>query len=114
MNPLPPDDRVRPLADCLWRRGTRKTDAWIDRRVKDIGPSTMLRKWRGHDAEFLEEFRCRYNAEIRPRPKPLGRLQTLARQCIFSTCGVFHSAAVARRNCLLRRKLQGKANANHR
>jgi|SRR6185437_368499 len=103
--PAAPDDRARPLGGCLWRRGIRKTGAWIDRKVKDIGANTTLRKWPGYDPEFLEEFRCRYTAGVRPRPEPLGRLRALARQCIFAACGQFRYAAAALRNFPFRRKL---------
>jgi uncharacterized protein YeaO (DUF488 family) len=51
------------LVDRLWPRGIAKADldvAW----VKDVGPSTELRKWFGHDPERYEGFRIRYRAEL--------------------------------------------------
>ncbi len=42
-------DGTRILVDRLWPRGVRKADAAIDRWIKEIAPSTELRKWFGHD-----------------------------------------------------------------
>ena len=48
-DPPAPEDGVRVLVDRLWPRGLRKADAAIDRWLKDIAPSTELRRWFGHD-----------------------------------------------------------------
>jgi uncharacterized protein YeaO (DUF488 family) len=37
------------LVDRLWPRGVKKDDAAIDRWVKELAPSSELRKWFGHD-----------------------------------------------------------------
>jgi len=42
-------DGTRILIDRLWPRGLKKADAAIDQWVKDLAPSTALRKWFGHD-----------------------------------------------------------------
>ena len=57
-------DGTRILIDRLWPRGVRKVDAAIDQWVKDVAPSTALRKWFGHDPARWEEFRRRYAAEV--------------------------------------------------
>jgi Protein of unknown function, DUF488 len=44
-----PDDGTRILIDRLWPRGVKKADAAIDECMKEIAPSTNLRKWFGHD-----------------------------------------------------------------
>ncbi|MRR18197.1 MAG: DUF488 family protein, partial [Deltaproteobacteria bacterium] len=44
-----PDDGLRILVDRLWPRGLSKTDARIDLWLKEIAPSTELRRWFGHD-----------------------------------------------------------------
>lgn len=36
--------------------------------MRDVAPSTPLRKWFGHDPERYEEFRARYLAELRQEP----------------------------------------------
>jgi uncharacterized protein YeaO (DUF488 family) len=43
------EDGTRILVDRLWPRGVKKEDARIDLWLKDIGPSSDLRKWFGHD-----------------------------------------------------------------
>jgi uncharacterized protein YeaO (DUF488 family) len=56
------NDGVRILVDRLWPRGVRKANAAINQWMKDIAPSTALRKWFGHDPARWEEFRRRYVA----------------------------------------------------
>lgn len=43
------DDGYRVLVDRLWPRGISKQDAKIDLWLKEIAPSTELRKWFNHD-----------------------------------------------------------------
>jgi uncharacterized protein YeaO (DUF488 family) len=57
-------DGKRILIDRLWPRGVSKAEAGIDEWLKDLGPSTELRKWFGHDPEKWEEFRKRYIKEL--------------------------------------------------
>jgi uncharacterized protein YeaO (DUF488 family) len=59
------EDGVRILVDRVWPRGLRKEDAHIDEWMRDVAPSTELRRWYGHDPERYEEFRRRYLAELR-------------------------------------------------
>ena len=62
--PPSPDDGVRVLVDRLWPRGVRKSDAAIDRWLKEVAPSTELRRWFGHDPSRWEEFGRRYRVEL--------------------------------------------------
>ena len=59
-----PSDGRRLLVERLWPRGMKKEalvhDAWL----KDVAPSTALRKWFGHRPELWEEFVARYRAEL--------------------------------------------------
>ena len=68
-------DDVLGLIDRLWPRGVRKADAAIDQWVKDIAPSTALRKWFGHDTARWPEFRRRYATEVHRHPEYLSRLR---------------------------------------
>ena len=43
------DDGTRILVDRLWPRGLTKEKAKVDLWLKEIAPSTELRKWFGHD-----------------------------------------------------------------
>jgi uncharacterized protein YeaO (DUF488 family) len=58
------DDGFRILIDRLWPRGVSKEKAAIDLWLKEVSPSTELRKWFGHDPEKWEEFRTRYFKEL--------------------------------------------------
>ena len=59
------EDGVRILVDRVWPRGIRKPDAHIDEWMRDVAPSTELRRWYGHDPDRYVEFRRRYMAELR-------------------------------------------------
>ncbi len=58
-------DGVRVLVDRLWPRGVTKAKANIDLWVKDLAPTTELRKWFGHDPEKWSEFQIKYSAELK-------------------------------------------------
>jgi len=58
-------DGRRILVDRLWPRGLTKKKANVDLWLKDIAPSTELRKWFGHDPGRWEEFKERYLAELK-------------------------------------------------
>ena len=95
------------LVDRLWPRGLKKSDAAIDRWLKDIAPSTALRKWFAHDPARWPEFRRRYAAEIRRHPDQLAELHAIARKgpvtLIFSARDELRNDAVVLRNVLLGR-----------
>jgi len=57
-------DGRRLLVERLWPRGMRKEALLLDAWVKEVAPSTELRKWFGHDPERWTEFRRRYEAEL--------------------------------------------------
>jgi uncharacterized protein YeaO (DUF488 family) len=101
------DDGIRILIDRLWPRGVRKADAELDQWVKEIAPSTALRKWFGHDAARWPEFRRRYAEEIRQHPDELGQLRDLARKgpvtLVYSAHDELHNDAVVLRKLLLSR-----------
>ena len=57
-------DGMRILVERLWPRGVSKEKAAVDLWLKDLAPSTELRKWYGHDPEKWDEFRKRYWSEL--------------------------------------------------
>ncbi len=59
-----PKDGFRVLVDRVWPRGLTKEAARIDLWLRDVAPSTPLRKWFGHDPALWDEFRKRYFAEL--------------------------------------------------
>jgi uncharacterized protein YeaO (DUF488 family) len=66
--PLDPGDGQRVLVDRLWPRGLSKRDLADALWIRDVAPSTELRKWFGHKPERWTEFRRRYFAELRANP----------------------------------------------
>jgi uncharacterized protein YeaO (DUF488 family) len=66
----------------LWRRGLTKAKAKIDLWLKEIAPSTELRKWfhRGGENADWKEFRRRYLAELKNHSDDVGLLRSKMRQ----------------------------------
>jgi len=58
-------DGYRILVDRLWPRGVSKVAAHIDLWMRDIAPSTALRRWFNHDPAKWKEFCERYRIELR-------------------------------------------------
>ncbi|HEX6516652.1 MAG TPA: DUF488 family protein [Nocardioidaceae bacterium] len=52
------------LVDRVWPRGVAKKDLDVDAWVKEVAPSTDLRKWFNHDPQRWPEFRRRYLDEL--------------------------------------------------
>jgi uncharacterized protein YeaO (DUF488 family) len=61
------DDGERILVERLWPRGLTKLEAKIDLWLKEIAPSTELRRWFGHDPDKWDGFRQRYQKELRDK-----------------------------------------------
>jgi uncharacterized protein YeaO (DUF488 family) len=75
---LPTDnDGARVLVDRLWPRGLTKERAKIDVWMKEIAPTTELRKWFGHDSLRWDEFRARYILELKSNIEGVRRLKEL-------------------------------------
>ena len=79
--PLAPEDGYRVLVDRLWPRGLAKEAAAVDLWLKEIAPSTELRKWFGHDPERWPGFVQRYREELKTaeRRAALERLREAVR-----------------------------------
>lgn len=75
-----PDDGFRVLVDRLWPRGMTKERAQADLWLKDVAPSTSLRKWFGHDRAKWEAFKHRYSLELEEKPDAVARLRDEAKQ----------------------------------
>lgn len=107
--PAEADDGTRVLVDRLWPRGVRKADAAIDLWLKEIAPSTELRKWFGHDPARWDEFRARYSSDLRAHPELLDQLRTLARKgtltLVYAAHDEQHNDAVVLRAVILGRRL---------
>ena len=71
----------RILVDRLWPRGVSRTDAGIERWLRDVAPSTELRQWYGHTPARFAQFGRRYRKElsIGPAHEALTELDSMAR-----------------------------------
>jgi uncharacterized protein YeaO (DUF488 family) len=70
-------DGIRVLVDRLWPRGVSKERARVDLWLKDLGPSTGLRKWFGHEPSRFAEFTKRYIAEIEENQELVAQIRAL-------------------------------------
>lgn len=100
------DNVRRVLVDRLWPRGIAKNEAPFDQWLKDVAPSTGLRKWYAHDPAQFGEFRRRYRDELdaHPAKEALAALRMQAYKggvvLVTATRDVDHSAANVLREIL--------------
>ena len=100
-------DGTRVLVERLWPRGISRERAHIDLWLKDVAPSTELRKWFNHDPQKFPEFRRRYEAELKSEAaqQALTQLRELAKQghltLVFAAHDADHSNAVILQDLLL-------------
>ncbi len=73
-------DGLRVLVDRLWPRGLTKERAAVDLWLKDLAPSTELRKWFGHDPTRWKQFQQRYRKELRSGNDAIGLLREKCEQ----------------------------------
>jgi uncharacterized protein YeaO (DUF488 family) len=93
------EDGERFLVERLWPRGIKKSELRIDAWLKDVGPSTTLRQWFGHDLKRWGEFRRRYFQELEKNIeacKPIERAAARGRvTLVYSSHDEEHNNAVA-------------------
>jgi uncharacterized protein YeaO (DUF488 family) len=84
----------------------KKERAAIDEYMKEVAPSTALRKWFGHDRSKWEEFRRRYERELDGKPEQIAHLAHLAEgkdlTLVYAARDSEHNDAVVLRDYLLR------------
>lgn len=101
------NDGHRILVDRIWPRGVKKDEVQLDGWMKDVAPSTELRRWFGHDPGRWREFRRRYFAELDSRPQAWRELLDLYRDgvvtLLYAAKDEDHNNAVA-----LQAYLEGK------
>jgi uncharacterized protein YeaO (DUF488 family) len=99
------DDGFRVLVDRVWPRGLKKEQVAADLWLKDIAPSTDLRKWFGHDPAKWDEFRERYFSELDDEQEAVAQLLDKAAEgrltLLYSARDAEHNQAVALREYLL-------------
>lgn len=62
--PADPADGCRVLVDRIWPRGRTKEQVACELWLKEIAPTTELRKWFNHDHTKWTEFQQRYREEL--------------------------------------------------
>jgi len=99
-------DGVRILVERLWPRGVSKAKLPLDAWLKDVAPSTALRKWFSHDPNKWHEFRRRYFRELRLQPQAWRRIVSTSRRgrvtLVYSSRDRLHNNAVALQQYLQR------------
>lgn len=99
------DDGYRVLVDRIWPRGLSKDRAALDEWIKELGPSTELRKWFGHDVDRWTGFRTKYRTELEQSGElwqPLLDRARNERVCLlFGASDTEHNQAVVLQEFLL-------------
>ena len=107
------------LVERLWPRGVRRADLHLRDWLPEVGPSTGLRRWFGHEPLKWEEFRRRYFDELERHPEAWRPLRDAAAAgeitLLYSSRDVEHNNAVALREFLMARLMAtsptGRSNA---
>ncbi len=98
-DPVSPDDGKRIYVDRLWPRGLKKSEAAFDEWLKEISPSSELRKWFGHDPARWQEFKKRYKKELEGKEEIIEKLRKEAKSrtvtILYSAKETEHNNAVA-------------------
>lgn len=97
--PAETTDGQRILVDRIWPRGLTKEKAAVDTWLKDVAPTTELRKWFNHDPARWTEFRARYARELDANPEVVKRLRDLLKTgrttLLFAAHDMKHNNAIA-------------------
>ncbi len=97
-------DGTRFLVERLWPRGISKVKLRVRAWLKEVGPSTELRKWFSHDPEKWAAFRERYRQELDAHPDAWQPIVSAARRgpvtLVYSSHDTEHNNAVALRDYL--------------
>jgi uncharacterized protein YeaO (DUF488 family) len=92
-------DGRRFLVERLWPRGLTKAKLHVDAWLKEVGPTTELRQWFGHDPQKWVTFRARYAHELDSRPEAWQPIVSAARRgtvtLVYSSHDAEHNNAVA-------------------
>ena len=101
---------ARLLIDRLWPRGIAKADLPLDAWLKDITPSSALRKWFGHDPAKWAVFTNRYLDELRAEPQAVADALDWCRKgpvtLIYAAKDTAHTHALVLRDHLAARLAQ--------
>jgi uncharacterized protein YeaO (DUF488 family) len=121
-DPASQTDGTRLLVERLWPRGLSKEKLKLDGWIREVAPTTELRKWFGHDPAKWRQFRIRYFRELDSEPESWRSIVSLARQgtvtLVYSSHDEEHNNAVALREYLQlktrRRARPRRSTSSHR
>ncbi len=103
-------DGRRFLVERLWPRGMKKEALAADAWIKEVAPSTELRKWFDHRVERWEEFRRRYRKELKAKRDALDPILESSRRgpatLLYSARDVLHNGAVVLRDYVMERQAE--------
>ena len=92
------EDGFRVLVERLWPRGITKAEAHLDLWMREIAPSSDLRKWFAHDPAKWEEFSVRYEKELEKNRELVNMLEQKSRQTtvtlVYAAHDVRHNSAL--------------------
>jgi uncharacterized protein YeaO (DUF488 family) len=98
-DPVAATDGKRLLVERLWPRGLSKDALKLDGWIREVAPTTDLRKWFGHDPAKWRQFRIRYFRELDSRPESWRSIVSLAGRgtvtLVYSSHDEEHNNAVA-------------------
>jgi len=102
--PVSKNDGKRVLVDRIWPRGLKKEEARLDEWLREIAPSTELRKWFGHDPKKWPAFKKKYEKELKSHFETIKRIRAEAKKktvtLLFSARNEDQNQAVALKDIL--------------
>jgi uncharacterized protein YeaO (DUF488 family) len=107
------EDRVRGegqriLVERLWPRGVTKEALGPHTWLKDVAPSTELRKWFAHRLDRWDQFQERYRRELDANPEAWEPILTASRRgtvtLLYSAHDPLHNGALVLRDYLAERE----------
>ncbi len=108
------NDGARFLVERLWPRGVKKSALKLDGWLKDVAPSSDLRRWFGHDPGKWSEFKHRYVCELERNEDVWRPLLVGARRgpitLVYSAHDTEHNNAIVLKD-FLEAKARGRAAA---
>lgn len=110
------EDGRRFLVERLWPRGLKKSALHLDAWLKDVAPSTELRKWFSHDPRKWVEFQKRYRSELKQHREVCDQIVDAARQGTVTLVYAAHdpdrNSAVVLRNYLKKKTAGNTSDQN--
>ena len=102
-------DGFRILVDRLWPRGVSKEKTALDLWLKNIAPSSTLRKWFGHDHKKWLGFQRKYKSEIMVNKETLSQLKEIIKKrknvtLLYASKDEKHNEAIVIKNLLTRQR----------